>query len=111
LITTVKAPILRFLGEQDGPLERDLKSQWQPILAAHPSIRRAFLALAHYADQDQQVVLALCAGGQPDLELVKALRVPFAAIFSSDVPLDMAFVNTTQESQLAEVCAPFYVAV
>jgi hypothetical protein len=103
---------MRFLGEQDGPVERDLTSQWRPILAERPEVRRAFLVQASYGeDQELHVVLALCTGGVSDLELVKSLRLPFAALLSNDCPLDVAFVNPTQEAQLSNVCAPFYEAV
>jgi hypothetical protein len=111
IVPEVRTPSVHFLGEQDGPVERDLKGRWHPILAARPAVKRAFLARALYAYDAQHVVLALCTGGVPDLELVEDLRAPYAALFSRDCPLDMAFVSPTQESQLAEVCAPFYVAV
>ena len=101
-----------FLREQDGPVERNLTRQWRPILAERPDVRRAFLVQATYGeDQELHVVLALCTGGISDLEPVKSLRVPFAALFSNDCPLDVAFVNPTQEARLSKVCAPFYEAV
>ena len=110
-VTEVHTPSLRFLGEQEGPVERQVKAAWAPILAASPNVNRAFLLRALYADKTQHVVLALCAVGQPDVDLVRALRVPYAAIFSSDCPLDMAFVNAAQESEVEKVCSPFYVSV
>jgi hypothetical protein len=109
-VEEVRAPTVHFLGAQDGPLERDIEEQWHPILAAYPAVRRAFLTQATYGDRETHVVLALCTGGIPDLDLVTALRVPFAAIFAADCPLDMIFVNPHQETQVAGVCAPFYVA-
>ena len=111
LVTPVSVTSVRFIGEQDGPVERDVKSRWFPILTAHPQIRRAFLVRASYDDQGgQQVVLALCSSGGPDFALIEALRAPFAAMFSRACPLDMVFANAAQESQIEMVCPPFYTA-
>src|SRR5712671_1638644 len=104
-ITEIRTPKISFLGEQDGPVERTLKARWLPILSASPTIRRAFLVRASYeAPNDIHVVLALCSTGGPDLTLIEALRVPYADIFSRDCPLDMVFVNATQESDIERVC-------
>lgn len=112
LVTSVSVQKLRFLGEQDGPVERDVKERWMPILRASPPIRRAFLVRALYEGHPgPQVILALCSSGGPDDALVEALRVPFAAIFHRDCPLDMAFLTPAQESQIEPVCGPFYTAV
>jgi hypothetical protein len=111
LVTEVQTPTVRFVGEQDGPIERDLKAKWLLILANSPQIRRAFLVRATYADQTQHVILALASTGGPDLTLVEALRVPYAALFSRDCPLDMTFVGASQQSDIEKVCPPFYTAV
>jgi hypothetical protein len=112
LVTKLQVPTFSFLGEQDGPVERTVKAQWLPILSARPEIRRAFLVTASYdGPKDVHVVLALCSNGGPDLSLIETLRVPYAAIFHRDCPLDMVFVNSAQESQLERVCPPFYMAV
>jgi hypothetical protein len=111
-VTQLHVPRIKFLGEQDGPVERTVKARWLPILSESPEIRRAFLVRASYeAPNDVHVVLALCSNGGPDRNLIEALRVPYAAIFSRDCPLDMAFVNASQESDIERVCPPFYTAV
>ena len=110
LITEVHTPVLNFLAYLDGPFERDLKERWHQILVSHSAVRMAFLARASYGDTQVHVVLALCTGGIPDLDLVRALRGPFAAKGAEDCPLDMVFVNSSQESQLIQICAPFYEA-
>jgi hypothetical protein len=112
LITQLQIPTFSFLGEQDGPVERTIKAQWLPILSARAEIRRAFLVRASYeGSKDVHVVLALCSKGGPDLSLIEALRVPYAAVFHRDCPLDMVFANSAQESQIERVCPPFYSAV
>ena len=108
----VYVPKVTFLAEQDGPVERTIKSRWLPILSAHPEIRRAFLVRAAYeGQQDVHVVLALCSNSSGDVNVVEALRVPYAAIFSRDCPLDIGFFSGTQESEIERVCPPFYTAV
>ena len=112
LVTEVRIPSFSFLGEQDGPVERTVKARWLPILSSRPEIRRAFLVRATYeGSSDVHVLLALCSSRGPDTSLVEALRVPYAAIFHRDCPLDIVFVSSTQESQIEAVCPPFYTAV
>jgi hypothetical protein len=111
LVTPVSVGKLRFIGEQDGPVERDLKVQWLPILTAAPQIRRAFLVRCSYDQGDQHVVLALCSTGGPDLGLVEAMRVPYARAFHRDCPLDMMFATAAQEALIENVCPPFYTVV
>ncbi len=112
LVTQLRRPSFTFLGEQDGPVERTLKGRWLPILSARPEIRRAFLVRASYdGSSDVHVLLALCSSGGSDPSLVEALRVPYAAIFHRDCPLDMVFITQAQESQVDAVCPPFYTAV
>jgi hypothetical protein len=100
---------VKFLGEQDGPVERTIKAQWLPILSADSNIRRAFLVRAAYERADDvHVLLALCSNVGPDPGLIEALRVPYAAIFHRDCPLDTVFVSAAQEAHIERVCPPFY---
>jgi len=108
-IGRVYVPKITFIAEQDGSVERTLKARWLPILAAHPEIRRAFLVRATYeGQQNVHVVLALCSNGLGDVKLLESLRVPYAAVFSRNCPLDIPFVTSTQESEIEGVCPPFY---
>ena len=112
LVAKLAAPKMTFVGEQDGPVERTLKTSWLPILSARPEIRRAFLVRAAYeGPKDIHVVLALCSNNLADRTLIDELRAPFATIFSRDTPLDMLFTNPVQESEIEKVCRPFYAAV
>jgi hypothetical protein len=112
LVTPLHVQKVKFLGEQDGLVERAVKARWSEILSAYPEIRRAFLVRASYeASNDMHVVLALCSNAGADQGLIEALRIPYAALFHQDCPLDMVFANAPQESLIEEVCAPFYTAV
>jgi hypothetical protein len=111
-IGRVYVPKITFIGEQDGEVERTMKARWLPILAAHPEIRRAFLVRAAYEEQqDVHVMLAPCSNGPGDVKVIESLRVPYAGIFSRDCPLDMAFVTSTQQSEIERVRPPFYTAI
>ncbi len=103
--------MVAFLGEQDGPMENTVKAQWLPILSTHPEIRRAFLVRAAYGmEAGVRAVLALCSNKRADSKLVEALRIPYAAIFSRDCTLDVAFVSAARESEIERVCPAFYTA-
>jgi SseB protein C-terminal domain len=109
-VMQVQTTSLRFLCEQDGPAERQIKAQWLPILEAEPHIRRAFLVRAQYSDQTEHVILALSSTGGSDSALMDALRIPYVATFRDDCPLDMAFINEAQQAHIEKVCRPFYTA-
>jgi len=111
LITPISIGKVRFVGEQDGPVERDLKAKWLPILRTAPQIRSAFLVRCSYDQDDQHVVLAICSAGGPDLRLLEALRVPYALAFHRSCPLDMMFATAAQEALIRDVCPPFYAVV
>ena len=40
----------RFVAEQDGPAERDLKARFVELLSEQPTVERAYLALAEHGD-------------------------------------------------------------
>jgi hypothetical protein len=110
-ILEVHVNSLRFVAEQDGAPERDLKTRWFPILAAHPEVIRAYLAVAEYeAQPGSNVVLCIRSDDPPNMHFIDELRAPFAAIFSRDAHLDVAFVGDAKENEVTRVCRPFWPA-
>ena len=110
-VQVFSAEELRFVGEQDGVPERQLKAQWQPMLEAHREIARAYLAHISYEHSpEHNVVLCIRSANGADRALVEQLAAPFRTAFGSDAHLDFAFVSEEQEADLIKVCAPFYVA-
>ena len=98
-----------FIGEQDGPSERDLKARFVEIFREQPVVEHAYLALADHGDgTGVHVTLAIKSSGGEDLSLVRKLQGVFSAMFNSQEHLDMMFIREDQERQLREVCAPFY---
>src|SRR6266850_3158738 len=103
----VRVDSLRFVSEQDGAPERDLKARWLPILAAHPEVKRAYLAVAEYeAQPGNNVVLCIRSDDAPNVHFIEQLREPFAAVFNRDAHLDVAFVSDAKEKEVTRVCRP-----
>jgi len=102
-------PRVEFLGEQDGPSERDLKAVLSAEFRETPAVRRAYLAQLGFQPGAPRAV-ALCiraSGGQPD-EIARRASKHFAGMFVRDVALDIIFVSHEQEADLQRVCTPFY---
>jgi hypothetical protein len=100
---------IRFLCEQDGPPERDLKALLAPELASS-DVKRAYLARVEYDDPNANEV-ALCVRGTEDPSLVRTVASHFAKVFGRETHLDILFLTESQEEELPRVCGPFYGAV
>ena len=110
IFTSHREPDIRFVGEQDGPAERDLKSRWRDIFAHNPGICRAHLANVRYGNRPTiQLALCLVHAQKPDPRLVPVLAAPFREMFR-DVALDILFLERGEEGVLSRVCPPFYEA-
>jgi|SRR5882672_645900 len=105
------APLLRFIDEQDGPPERDLKALWAGVLSQTPGVTRAFLARAVAgADAMPNVMLCICPRIHEPHALVQQLAGPFRARFGADQHLDVVFLDAAQEADVAKVAKPFFSA-
>jgi hypothetical protein len=103
------APTLTFLGEQDGPPERVLKSKLSDLFGNRQNVIAAYLARAHYGDLTKpSICLGLCVTSGADLGLVEDIHDLFARQFNRAVHLDTAFLNIEQQAAIAKVCTPFY---
>ena len=106
---TRKERDIRFLGEQDGQIEKEIKARWQSILATFPDVLRAYLAIASFnQSQNYQVVLCIQSKKGDDPLLVNALAQPFREMFNATTPLDIMFLNAAQEIDIQKVCRAFY---
>ncbi len=103
------APEIRFVGEQDGPPERDLKSHLVDLFADEPTVRRAYLARVQY-DDSQNWDVALClAAREPDIPHInERIGRLFAGVFAKHMHLDVLFLSGAQEEEIAKVCTGFY---
>lgn len=105
----VTPPVVKFVGEQDGPPERDLKTRFIKLFRQEHMVQRAYLARADYGDASG-VNVALCVNSSvgEDMSLVSRVSDVFAEMFGSREHLDVLFVRGDQEQQLRVVCTPFY---
>lgn len=100
----------KFIGEQDGPSERDLKARFVELFRQEPAIERGYLALAEHGDgSGVHVILAIKSSDGEDPSVIRKLMEIFGEMFSSQEHLDMIFIREDQEHQIRNVCAPFYI--
>ena len=97
-----------FVGEQDGPPERELKEKLAVLFAQLQLVRTAYLVRVRYGEEGP-VHVALCVRGQPGQNRMFAERVGriFASIFSHE-HLDTLWLTPEQEVSLKQVCPAFY---
>jgi len=102
-------PTTRFVGEQDGAPERDLKACFSEIFRQEAMVQSAYLARAEYGDgTGVHVTLAIRHRDGKDRSLISKLASVFADIFGSHEHLDMMFIREDEERELQAVCVPFY---
>lgn len=100
---------VRFLGEQDGPIEQQLKQKLTDLFDDCKTVTNAYLAVADDGTPETfTVALCLRASPSPDISLVKSINSVFASIFSSAEHLDILFLDEEQEMRLMQVCCAFY---
>ena len=101
--------VVRFLGEQDGPPERQLKDALRPMLAGTKSVRSAYLTQVSYGSSTDRAV-ALCLVSPASQHLVQAVAAEFARLFGTSAHLDIMFLEPAQEAECKRVCPAFYEA-
>jgi hypothetical protein len=103
------ARIIKFVGEQDGSSERDLKARFVELFHREPTVKSAYLARTDYRDTTG-VHVALCVkssiGEYPLLK--RKVADIFSAMFGSHEHLDVLFIGDEQEKELRQVCTEFY---
>lgn len=103
--------VIRFLGEQDGPPQREFKRRAVELLQETATIRRAYLARVAY-DQSPRQHVALCIASDAAQELDAFLAVAdlFAEMFPGHAELDQFLLDPEMESGARLTCRPFYTA-
>ena len=106
----IQVPRVRFLGEQDGPPERELKDKLKDIFQLDQSVNTAYLAKVIYGEESS-VIVALCLKirFKTDPGLVEKVGRTFASMFGQQEHMDILFLSDDQESELAKVCPPFFI--
>ncbi len=104
-----RVPRIVFLGEQDGPPERELKSRLAELFADEQSVSRAYLARISYGGPSaQSVALCLSAKVAPEEGVVQKAGKIFTSIFQGHQHLDIMFLSDFQEGELVKCCKPFF---
>jgi hypothetical protein len=102
--------IVRFLREQDGAPERELKSALTDLFRRVVGVQRAYLALAEYENPIRQdVVLGIrVVPGANVPSLVSAISAVFSKMFGRGQSLDIVALTDNQELHLTGVSRPFF---
>jgi CRISPR/Cas system-associated endoribonuclease Cas2 len=102
-----------FLGEQDGPPERELKARLTQLFDQRRDVLRAYLSRVSYGDSANTV--ALCVRADPEVtnqvvanQLVEMIGKVFGDMFGEHEHLDIIFLSDTQESNLTKSCSAFF---
>jgi len=96
-----------FLHEQIGVPELLLKNRISDLFKHHAEVQRAYLAQIE-ADGCLGVALCIRCSCSPDRSLVEKIGPIFAAVFNAREHLDIIFLNEEQETEIVDVCLPFF---
>ena|SRR5690348_5153087 len=99
---------VRFIGEQDGKPERELKSELCTVFSRHTAVQKAYLARVSYDAQNDSGI-ALCLVGSPGDALLGELQNLFQNMFQVSEQLDIMFLSREQELELHAVANAFFV--
>jgi hypothetical protein len=105
----IDVPQILFVGEQDGPPERELKTRLIAFFQRDASVRSAYLAQVAYRESSA-ISVALCLGTQfgRDPGLAEKVGRIFASMFGGREHLDIVFLSDVQEAELAKKCPRFF---
>ena len=104
-------PSIRFVSEQDGPPEKELKAALADAFRRWPTVERAYLCRVTYDNPyAHEVALCLRTLSKPNRQLVNDASAVFASLFGKDQHLDILFLTDAQETEVALVCPLFYQA-
>ena len=99
---------IRFLAEQTGDVENDLKAEVTRVLKS-TTLVRAYLCNVQYNGSDQtSIAMCLVSGNGDDVNAIKQISNVFTQMFGSNEHLDLFYLTKAQEKQIREVCSPFY---
>lgn len=101
---------IRFICEQDGIPERELKTQLRRLFMGDKRIVRAYLVRIAFGSSDEYLValcLRVCSGNKS--KRVKKISTVFAKMFGTRQHLEIMFLNDETERDVAGVSSPFYV--
>lgn len=96
-----------FLGEQDGPREKALKSALVTFFQSEDIVQKAYLARLDIGEK-HTVGLCLKADPLPDESYPDRIGELFIRVMGPGGYLHVLFLIEKQEIELTRVCRPFY---
>ena len=101
---------LRFLGEQDGVPERELKVRLSTLFSefSENGVHKAYLARVKYEDSTEAVALCVSSHYGAIETTVERVGSIFAEMFGPQEHLDIIVLDESQEAELAMCCSPFF---
>src|SRR5690348_14077066 len=84
---------LRFLGEQDGLPERELKFRLAQLFTSSQSVITAYLARVVYPIESHAVALCLRSKFGAELRLIEEVGTIFSSTFATHAHLDIIFLD------------------
>lgn len=103
----IRPGFLHFLGEQDGPREKTLKSALAAFFQGDGGVRRAYLARLE-TEEGRIVGLCLKMDPLPDESYPDRIGEIFVRLMGPGGCLHVLFLTDDQEAALLRVCRPFY---
>jgi|CXWL01.1.fsa_nt_gi hypothetical protein len=105
----INPAFLKFIGEQDGPREKTLKSALIRFFHNERIVQKAYLARLDIGE-GRTVGLCLKASPPPATSYPDRLAELFIEVMGPGGSMDVLFLEGDQEEALAQVCKPFYEA-
>lgn len=100
---------VRFVAEQVGISENDLKDEIVRMFKDHSRVHRAYLAQVDYGKAKYfDVALCIFLEHGDDETLANDIASLFRCMFGPHEHLDILFLSDSQESELRKVCCPFF---
>jgi hypothetical protein len=101
-----------FLGEQDGPVERELKAYLvENCLSPQWCVSSAYLARVSYQETPGlTVALCLWGGKENATAIVESIGTAYSRQIGATERMDIFFLDESQHQAVGRVAKPFYVA-
>lgn len=100
---------VRFLQDQDGPMERVIKQKMSELFRDVVQVEEAYFARVLLKGNVQSV--ALCIYGAPEMDtqlVMRGVQQVYQRAVNTDQTLHTVFLNPAQHGDIAKVCKSFY---
>ena len=107
---SIRSKRVLFLGEQDGPVEQQLKAGVISCFTSIGGVVGAYLVRVSYEETDASfVALCLLGDATKHRSVAECVGGIFKTLFAPTVPLDIAFLSDSQVAEIQKVARPFFV--